>query len=123
LVVISKPIPVDFLFWKTAKTWNSEGTGHRALDDGGYTSGTLMTIESCIAFCSAKGSYYAGVEYSAECCKRLHQILCRFFESRLRISLQIVQTFFQQELCLHSSQTVQCLALEHPMSHVEALVV
>jgi hypothetical protein len=105
---------------------NSEGTGQRALNADGYNSGTLMTIESCIAYCSGKGYYFAGVEFSAECCKYLVALFSNHFHS-LRHSPdtaeQIVATFLPLDPWVHPLQTVQCLAQERPLSPAEALIV
>ncbi len=46
----------------------SEGA-NRALGGQMYANATGMTIQSCIAFCDNLGAYYAGTEYSSECCK------------------------------------------------------
>lgn len=46
----------------------SEGA-NRALGGQMYANATGMTTESCIAFCDNLGAYYAGTEYSSECCK------------------------------------------------------
>lgn len=54
-------------------TWTYQGCytdpGPRTLAQNGYTNTTLMTTESCIAFCDNLGYIYAGTEYSSECCK------------------------------------------------------
>lgn len=54
-------------------TWTLQGCytdpGPRTLTGASYTNNTAMTEESCIAFCDSNGAYYAGVEYSQECCK------------------------------------------------------
>ncbi len=41
----------------------------RALTGGYYSNSTMMTDESCIAYCSANNYAIAGTEYSQECCK------------------------------------------------------
>ncbi|KAI9462093.1 copper radical oxidase-like protein [Boletus coccyginus] len=48
---------------------DSDNVGHRTLSSASYASGTSMTVESCVNFCSTGGnSYvYAGVEYADEC--------------------------------------------------------
>jgi hypothetical protein len=40
----------------------------RTLTAGGYNDDTLMTIETCISYCSNRGLQYAGLEYYHECC-------------------------------------------------------
>jgi len=54
-------------------TWKYQGCytdgGPRALAGDMYANATGMTSESCIAYCDTKGFYYAGTEYSSECCK------------------------------------------------------
>ena len=45
----------------------SEATNGRLLSGASFTNTTGMTVESCVNFCSAKGSAYAGVEYAQEC--------------------------------------------------------
>jgi hypothetical protein len=54
-------------------TWAYEGCytdqGPRTLGGLSYTNATGMTDESCIAFCDEKGYYFAGTEYSSECCE------------------------------------------------------
>ncbi|KAK4129599.1 copper radical oxidase [Parathielavia appendiculata] len=39
----------------------------RTINSAAYADGEDMTIESCLAFCAAKGFAYAGTEYSVEC--------------------------------------------------------
>ncbi|KAK3383119.1 glyoxal oxidase-like protein [Lasiosphaeria ovina] len=39
----------------------------RTIGAASYTSGTLMTNQACISFCSNLGYQYAGTEYSQEC--------------------------------------------------------
>lgn len=39
----------------------------RLLAGSSYTNKTGMTVESCVNFCSASNSKYAGVEYAQEC--------------------------------------------------------
>lgn len=55
-------------------TWTFQGCytdpGPRTLAGSSYTNTTGMTEESCINYCDGLGAYYAGVEYSSECCKR-----------------------------------------------------
>lgn len=46
----------------------SEGA-NRALGGQMYANATGMTTESCIAFCDSQGAFFAGTEYSSECCK------------------------------------------------------
>lgn len=54
-------------------TWVYNGcytdTGARTLSGPSYTNNTGMTDESCIKYCDGLGFYYAGTEYSQECCK------------------------------------------------------
>ncbi|KAJ3951470.1 hypothetical protein N0V92_012112 [Colletotrichum tropicale] len=45
----------------------TDSPGNRQLARASYVDYTRMTEESCIAFCSAKGFPYAGVEYASEC--------------------------------------------------------
>ena len=42
-------------------------SGTRTLQGAGFTSGTAMTDEACIAYCQGKNMYWAGTEYSGEC--------------------------------------------------------
>jgi WSC domain-containing protein len=55
----------------TGKTFadfsQSEGSNGRALSSDGF-AGNTMTIESCVAYCNSKNYFYAGTEYSGECC-------------------------------------------------------
>ena len=54
-------------------TWAYQGcytdTGARVLSGSSYVNATGMTDESCIKFCDGLGYYYAGSEYSEECCQ------------------------------------------------------
>ncbi|KAI8212667.1 WSC domain-containing protein [Colletotrichum sp. SAR 10_66] len=45
----------------------TDSPGNRQLARASYVDYSRMTEESCIAFCSAKGFPYAGVEYASEC--------------------------------------------------------
>ena len=45
----------------------NEATNGRVLSGASYTNATSMTVESCVNFCNAKGSNYAGIEYAQEC--------------------------------------------------------
>ncbi|KAI8262728.1 hypothetical protein K4K58_000409 [Colletotrichum sp. SAR11_239] len=45
----------------------TDSPGNRQLARASYVDYIRMTEESCIAFCSAKGFPYAGVEYASEC--------------------------------------------------------
>lgn len=47
----------------------SDNVAARALSGAAYNSGTQLTESACAAYCGTKGFKYAGVEYSAECCK------------------------------------------------------
>lgn len=44
----------------------NSGSG-RALTGPSYSSGTNMTVENCVNYCSGKNYGFAGVEYSGEC--------------------------------------------------------
>jgi hypothetical protein len=54
-------------------TWSYQGCytdpGPRTLSGSSYTNTTSMTDESCISYCNNLGYYYAGTEYSQECCQ------------------------------------------------------
>jgi hypothetical protein len=54
-------------------TWSFQGcytdTGNRVLSGSSYVNTTSMTDESCIKYCNGLGYYYAGTEYSHECCE------------------------------------------------------
>jgi hypothetical protein len=56
-------------------TWEYQGcytdTGARVLSGSSYVNTTGMTDESCIKYCDGLGYYYAGSEYSQECCELL----------------------------------------------------
>ena len=45
----------------------NEASNGRLLSGASYTNAANMTVESCVNFCNAKGSDYAGVEYAEEC--------------------------------------------------------
>lgn len=45
----------------------NEAANGRVLSGASYTNATAMTVESCVNFCNAKGSDYAGIEYAQEC--------------------------------------------------------
>ncbi|KAF4423475.1 WSC domain-containing protein [Colletotrichum fructicola] len=45
----------------------TDSPGNRQLARASYVDYSRMTEESCIAFCSAKGFPYVGVEYASEC--------------------------------------------------------
>ena len=67
----------------------------RTLTQAGYNDNIAMTQESCVAYCWNLGYIYAGVEYSAECCK----IRCENPSLRL-LFLQTVETFLHREQVL-----------------------
>ncbi len=49
-------------------TYCREGTGERALLNGGQVNGA-MTVAGCVQACKAAGFSLAGVEYAGECCE------------------------------------------------------
>lgn len=62
--------------------------------------GTKMTIEGCLAACGGMGYVYAGVEYSAECCKSILSSL--HFPFRFRsppLALSFPVTFLSISPC------------------------
>jgi WSC domain len=60
-------------------TWAYQGcytdTGARVLSGSSYVNTTGMTDESCIKYCDGLGYYYAGSEYSQECCELLPPVM------------------------------------------------
>lgn len=45
----------------------NEAANGRLLSGASYTNSTDMSVESCVNFCAAKGSDFAGLEYAQEC--------------------------------------------------------
>jgi hypothetical protein len=46
-----------------------DGVAERSLDGAVYFDAAGLTAETCISYCEEAGFAYAGMEYSAECCK------------------------------------------------------
>ena len=44
--------------------------GARSLGGATFVNTTGMTVESCVAFCSAQDFNFAGLEFAQECCTR-----------------------------------------------------
>ncbi|KAI1203068.1 WSC domain-containing protein [Nemania serpens] len=59
----SQPASIDNYNWYGCLT---EATGTRALDEFTYADDD-MTLDSCLDFCSSKGSVFFGTEYGREC--------------------------------------------------------
>ncbi|KAF8259546.1 copper radical oxidase [Lactarius quietus] len=53
--------------YKSLGCYTDNVNGQRALQAASYTSNTAMTVESCVAYCSASNYIYAGVEYASQC--------------------------------------------------------
>ncbi|KAI1118865.1 WSC domain-containing protein [Nemania sp. NC0429] len=59
----SQPAKIDNYNWYGCRT---EATGTRALDEFSYADDD-MTLDSCLDFCSSKGTVFFGTEYGREC--------------------------------------------------------
>ncbi|KAI1166949.1 WSC domain-containing protein [Nemania serpens] len=59
----SQPARIDNYNWYGCRT---EATGTRALDEFSYADDD-MTLDSCLDFCSTKGTAFFGTEYGREC--------------------------------------------------------
>ncbi|KAF8534900.1 putative glyoxal oxidase precursor [Trichophaea hybrida] len=62
-VVVPSPLPTSWSYYGCY----TDSVGARSLTGATYGSGTAMTDEACIAFCTQRGYKFAGTEYSQEC--------------------------------------------------------
>ena len=66
---------------KAPNPWIYQGcytdSNPRTLSGASYTDTEAMTVESCIAFCTASYWIYAGLEFMQECCMCIYLFLCQ----------------------------------------------
>lgn len=85
--------PGSTLNYTYSGCWTDGVNGQRSLNAGGYTNGTGMTDESCVAYCYSKGYNYAGTEYSSQCCKSSRVMSKWLYANDLSLRLLPCQCF------------------------------